>query len=526
MSNDDRGATKFNVRELLLVCSFPFVAVLLVLNAPAMIPPALLFFGVFLVFTRTRFGPRHFKGAIALSCCHMAAFFFVAIVGSADADTQPLVSLIIWDLVLLAVCVTGLVLWPGAVTALLLGAYELAALGANLLRLVGRQLGSSTDYAWLLGHIGVRALTLASLVTGYWAWSEPVALARSKKLTPQRPVEAAPSPDTEVKLSRQPAPKRSAEASLSAKKKRLWSAGVVVAVVVAAACFALIPASLASECSGPSSSLARDRCLNDLAVRTGAIGLCRSMAADRIEDCIVEVVTQATGEAADCKSLASEKRAECITRLVRLGRPAELCAQTLGTASGKKCAFEAGKLGGADACQRLPNELRAACVEASVPQIDDAVGTCARGRWCPSLVGTRELSGCAAKRDIDEVSDCFVSVFIKQQGWARDSLCDSVDEGLRDRCLMALALRGDHGATCSKVRDPARRRSCVSIVARADASYCRLLDSETERLGCLTNAGLNTLDAEHCSRVEGKQLQQCVETSRSRVQPEPSRLAQ
>src|SRR6478752_3240208 len=401
MSNEGRGATKFDLGELVLVCSVPIVLVLLVLYAPTMIPPALLFFGLFLLFTRTRFGPRHFKAAIALCCGHLAGFGFALFYAASTEASQRVVETMLIELVVLGVLVSWLVLRPGGVSALLLGAYELVGIVFHVASMPksGAE-DASTLQSWLVGHIVVRLLVLASLWRGYEAWY----VGR----TPPAKLAAPLSPAVELKPlvapSRAPSPSRPvpAKVSFNLKSPAIVAVIVIVVAAIAAACFALMPASLASECS---SSPERDKCFNDLAVRTGDIGACRSMSADRIDACIVEVVTQATGDAADCKSLPSEKRAECVTELVRLGRPPELCAQALGSAA-KKCAIEARKLGGAEACPRLPEELRAACVEASVPQIDDEVGHCPRSQWCPSLAGTRELSRCAANQDLDEVSSC------------------------------------------------------------------------------------------------------------------------
>ena len=220
-------------------------------------------------------------------------------------------------------------------------------------------------------------------------------------------------------------------------------------------------------------------------------------------------------------------RDECITRLVEQGEAPELCATVTSGQPQEQCAAAAGALGGLPACERAPSEVREACLTQAADKISAPVATCPAGLAnCLPLPDSLELARCGRLAERDAAAACLAAALAKRPGWQRDSLCEGLDNlWLQDQCLKALGESPEHGATCSKVRDPELRRGCVLTAALGDSGYCRLLNDAAERKSCLVASGLNPLDSTICSWVAGQERATCLAASKRRVQTELARFA-
>ena len=111
------------------------------------------------VFTKTSFKPRYFPATLAVLSGHLAWFLVGAIAtGSWSA--------LIFDLLLIAAGLAWLLARPGLAATLVVGAYGLFALIANLTQMRAVAVGSD-DHKALTVHCVFRLLTLGTLVGGY-----------------------------------------------------------------------------------------------------------------------------------------------------------------------------------------------------------------------------------------------------------------------------------------------------------------------------------------------------------------------
>jgi hypothetical protein len=112
-----------------------------------------------LVFAKTRFKPRHFVGAIAITSGHLAWFVAGGVVtGNWFAA--------ILDIVIFTATLAWLWVRPGVAPALTLGIYQGLALAWNGYAMIVEPFGSDAHRA-LSVHVLFRALSAAALFVGY-----------------------------------------------------------------------------------------------------------------------------------------------------------------------------------------------------------------------------------------------------------------------------------------------------------------------------------------------------------------------
>lgn len=112
-----------------------------------------------LLFSKTRFRPKYFVGAISVTAGHVAAFLVASILLRNWWIAAP-------DIVLLSLGIVFLWLKPGLVSALSLGVLQLASLALNLFQLLQATVGSF-EHRSLTAHCAWRLLALVCLVVGY-----------------------------------------------------------------------------------------------------------------------------------------------------------------------------------------------------------------------------------------------------------------------------------------------------------------------------------------------------------------------
>jgi hypothetical protein len=112
-----------------------------------------------LLFNKSRFRPREFAGAIAVTGGHVAWF----VVGSALLGHWGAAGL---DIAAMSGGIVWLWLQPGLGAVLFLGVIQVFSLAVNLHQLLGAQIGGPAHRA-LTVHCVFRVLSICFLVTGY-----------------------------------------------------------------------------------------------------------------------------------------------------------------------------------------------------------------------------------------------------------------------------------------------------------------------------------------------------------------------
>ena len=112
-----------------------------------------------LVFARTPLKPKWFMGAITMTLAHVIWFT----VGGAVAGVWAAV---IGDIVVLLVLTVLLWIWPGGITASLLGLVQVGSLAYNVYLIMQVPFGDPVHRA-LTAHIVVRSIAIVALVLGY-----------------------------------------------------------------------------------------------------------------------------------------------------------------------------------------------------------------------------------------------------------------------------------------------------------------------------------------------------------------------
>ncbi len=112
-----------------------------------------------LVFTKTPFRPRYFRGAISVTGGHLLWFLVAALTLGTWAP-------VILDIVALTIGIVWLWIRPGLVAAIFLGVIQLVSLAVNVVALLSATVGESPHRA-LVVHCLFRVLALVCLMAGY-----------------------------------------------------------------------------------------------------------------------------------------------------------------------------------------------------------------------------------------------------------------------------------------------------------------------------------------------------------------------
>ncbi|HEY3898436.1 MAG TPA: hypothetical protein VGM54_07475 [Chthoniobacter sp.] len=137
-----------------------------------------------LIFTKSRFHPRYFGGAISVTGGHLVWF----IAASAYLNNWTTVGP---DIVLLTGASVWLWLRPGLAAAIGLGFVQLASLGINLIAILSVPVGSAPHRA-LTVHCVWRILAIICVVAGYLRMRREQAAAAVPPVLPVSPVSPPP----------------------------------------------------------------------------------------------------------------------------------------------------------------------------------------------------------------------------------------------------------------------------------------------------------------------------------------------
>lgn len=322
------------------------------------------------------------------------------------------------------------------------------------------------------------------------------------------------------------------------RRRQPWLTGLAVLLALGGTALwaAEADTSVTSVCKTKTGKI-DDECRTKIAVLVGDPTICAQLKSASERNYCVILVAHESGQYALCEKLpatpAFPERARdtwrdlCVGRVENAGAEPALCRYHSSADARCECVIKAARLTGPSACQELPPDERACCLEALLDDVPDLAQACKGSEACLLTMARHDVSLCASIPGVgaDRRIECVRSALADRGDWIRESSCENLKgDDLRDACFAGVAASPGHGSACTKVVDLERRDSCWADAAKKDASLCKQLGSAAALASCLEQADYATTDVQLCESLADADRTRCAQVSESLLAQQLERL--